>query len=308
MPRGRAQFETHKRQRSATPPDTLYKYVSLKTAQTIVKSGKLRFQSPLRYNDPFDCQWNPHWVVNTEEAKLFASKLLRKSLLDESVWPKNADAQHRRAAELDRKVLLDLPKTKREQHVSKLVDKYLFAKDTDASWRRKIRDIQERLRVFCLTEDPLSILMWSHYGSNHTGVVLCFDTSTLENSFSRPLEAVQYKSELPCLLDYKEWYRSIMFGLPRERTEGIYEALCLTKHEGWKYEKEWRFVWTSPPGTIGEFQDYTFSSEALIGVIYGCRVPSKDKDMLDKLLGDKFPDISSHTLIQHNSNFALDYA
>jgi hypothetical protein len=35
----------------------------------------------------------------------------------------------------------------------------------------------EGWRIYCLTTDPASVLMWSHYGSCHAGICLEFDAS-----------------------------------------------------------------------------------------------------------------------------------
>jgi hypothetical protein len=74
--------------------------------------------------------------------------------------------------------------------------------------------------VFCLTEDPLNLLMWSHYASEHKGLVVGFDTSNY--FFRQDLYKVTYKNQRIGDITDKE--------------------LLTTKSNDWMYEKEFRLI------------------------------------------------------------------
>jgi len=73
---------------------------------------------------------------------------------------------------------------------------------SNAGWRQKSIDdfsacnqlVISHRRLYCLTPDPCSTLMWSHYADNHRGICLEFDTTN--PLFSDALE-VAYRSEYP---------------------------------------------------------------------------------------------------------------
>lgn len=86
MPRGDEHFEDYIRSRSVRPPQTLYKYTTAETACRVLATGKLRHQSPLRYNDPFDSQWDALWFVQTPEYIALERSLLNQALRDRDSW------------------------------------------------------------------------------------------------------------------------------------------------------------------------------------------------------------------------------
>ncbi len=91
MPRGDEHFDEYVRSRTVSPPKILYKYTTVETARIILSTGKLRFQSPLRYNDPFDSQWDLLWPAFTPDARQYERELHREALLNPAAWPPDAD-------------------------------------------------------------------------------------------------------------------------------------------------------------------------------------------------------------------------
>jgi hypothetical protein len=86
------------------------------------------------------------------------------------------------------------------------------------------------------------------------------------------LEQVAYMDAPPCLVDPQKWIGSLVFGTPTSwDLEGREREFALVKHSDWKYEKEWRFVWIDPPGTLTDFGDHPFAPGALVELIAGSR-------------------------------------
>jgi Protein of unknown function (DUF2971) len=97
----------------------------------------------------------------------------------------------------------------------------------DTQW---IDALDNTIGVLSLSEVPDNLLMWSHYGEQHSGIVIEFDgyhetlgggreTKTVANTLHR----VVYSEYRPTVLDQHN-----------------FTTLFLTKAPDWDYEKEWR--------------------------------------------------------------------
>ena len=65
-------------------------------------------------------------------------------------------------------------------------------------------------KIYCLTPDPLSPLMWSHYGGNHAGICLEFH---LGNLLVNKVLGVCYQQEYPSILPgemFERWKEMIL--------------------------------------------------------------------------------------------------
>lgn len=112
-------------------------------------------------------------------------------------------------------------------------------------------------RVYCLAEDPLSILMWSHYAAKHTGICLEFH---LGNPLFMKVLPVEYQDDFPDID-------------PSEMYDRVDEAV-LTKAKCWEYEKEFRLIGGPhlPEGDcLRTYEDrFKLPPLALVSVIVGC--------------------------------------
>ena len=122
--------------------------------------------------------------------------------------------------------------------------------------------MQKQSAVFCMTETNDNILMWAHYADQHTG--FCLEFSTDNPLFSRARQVI-YTRYLP-----KQ--SVIEFFTAKERPLPLY---LVTKAEDWAHEKEWRL---GDPGSGLGPQEYP--SEALTGVILGCRMDEKNRKQI----------------------------
>jgi hypothetical protein len=272
MPLGNDQYEAYKRAGTVMPPGILYKYTTVKTARTILSTRTLRFQSPLNYNDPFDSQWDPLWTAKTPEAMKYERSLIEQAVRDPKSWPANADPMHRQAMDTERTRIESLPEQERDQAITKFVQDAV-SKPENYRWFDQWRhNFQRRLRVLCLCEDPCSDLMWAHYANEHRGVVLGFNIAVMEDHIMRPLEPVMYQDEPPQLVDYKEWFRSQVFGWNwKPDSDDVLRKLVLTKHSPWRYEREWRFALSAPQKALVDFMDIAFPAASLAELVTGFR-------------------------------------
>lgn len=135
------------------------------------------------------------------------------------------------------------------------------------------RDAIERARgcygVLSLSEEPLSVTMWTHYAQNHEG--LCVQLSTRGNQFFGRAKKVRY-------LEHYPGFHALETPMSEQ-----YDKIFLTKSPEWSSEREWRLVHHAGPG------NYPFPPDALTGVIFGLRTPASTRDRVASWLEDGPP-------------------
>lgn len=224
--------------------DVLYKYRDISNAnyryvERIFTHNELYFSKPLDFNDPFDCQPRFSLEASTKEKRDYLKDRFPK------IFP-GLSRQQRRIQ------IKSLVKTNR------LADPGLL-KSLEGEHRKRIL---EETGVFCLSEIPDHILMWSHYSSSHTGICIEFEASSKTKFFSLA-QRVHYQKDYPVL------------NVIKDSPDEILEKALLTKAKFWEYEKEWRISWQdNPPGV------YRFPNGLLKGVIFGSRINEQDKEMV----------------------------
>lgn len=308
MALGDEHFAEHIRTRPRNPLPILYKYTTAETAYSILSSGKLRFQSPLLYNDPFDSQWDTLWPLSTLEAREYEQSLIENAIRDPASLPPDADPAIREALEWERARIALLPEDQHSGAIAAFAKRASENSSNPDPLIERVRDIRRRMRILCLCENGQSILMWSHYAFQHQGVMLGFDSAIMEHSFQRALEPIAYRDDLPHLIEPERWIRANVFGLPdrpvwKENVRDREWALC--KHSGWQYEQEWRFVWNAPPGTEGEYAHYSFPPHALAEVVMGCRTDKTKAAELRALAQKLQPRVRFYQMSKHPSRFEL---
>lgn len=99
--------------------------------------------------------------------------------------------------------------------------------------------LSRRFGVLSLSEVAASSLMWSHYGAQHRGLIIGFDSS---HAFFRPklelarLRKVTYSDERP------RFALGALTTSDDEHTTQTVEALLFSKSVEWAYEREWRMI------------------------------------------------------------------
>ena len=138
-----------------------------------------------------------------------------------------------------------------------------------------------------------SVLMWSHYGSEHAGVCLQFDPARDVRVFHAALH-----------LDYDDQYPMIDWVVDFHK--GIGDSL-LRKHTRWRYEEEHRI---SAPDQAGRF--LPFRAEALSGIVFGCRAAPDLEQMIRGLLSERrangLPNVRLYRAEQHSRRYDLRIA
>lgn len=88
--------------------------------------------------------------------------------------------------------------------------------------------LQRKVFVACFSERNNSMLMWSHYAEQHTGLCVGYRLHELIEKYN--IFPVIYNNQMPQISDISNADKSI-----------LYQSI-LTKCEDWSYEKEWRII------------------------------------------------------------------
>lgn len=98
------------------------------------------------------------------------------------------------------------------------------------------------VRVSCFTTNPNSVVMWSHYASQHTGICIEFNESSIRSSpkFLGLVHPVRYAKQLFDLTQ-------VFSPLTPDKDNAFFPIIAAChKSEEWSYEKEWRLVAVDP--------------------------------------------------------------
>lgn len=222
-------------------PEFLYRYYRFdEYTEKIFTNNEIYFQIPSKFNDPFDSRIA--FVLNgTEEEK---QRFLQRNL------------------PLARPDLT-------EQEINEISSKPSNIKKFFDDFCRRQSKRPDELGIYCLTNLKDNILMWAHYSDNHKGFCLEFDYQNDE--FFQEALPVEYSETRPTFNEL-----DITIG-ESNKFANKFAELLLIKAEDWKYEDEWRLVYTPDRGGPGI---HTFPENLLTGVILGFQIASENRDKI----------------------------
>lgn len=143
-----------------------------------------------------------------------------------------------------------------------------------------IEKILDNYLFYCVTDDPINNLMWSHYSNSHNGFCIEWDSSSMSP------EKVSYQDSLPTL-DLLELIES-NFGLrtKEEITSQAWIALRIKLKE-WKYESEYRINLNNKDHNLivkdlGRLALVKYQPEWIKSIIFGYRMPKETREYIRK--------------------------
>ena len=229
----------------------LYRYRGM-TSKDLARTFthcELYFTSPTQFNDPFDC--NPPFSItdySENDLRDYTQETFRRN------FPGISDPEL---------------KGKTEKSVASILRNYSSVSHFAEHFNRICLEVNSEIGVLCLSEKPDDILMWSHYGDCHRGIVLQFDKSELNKSGFNYCQKVDYENNIVTLKD---------MNINRTNPLKLAELVLLKKAAHWKYEEEWRIIVDPSLNDIPGCRIYKFPKEVLTGVIFGCKMAPEDKN------------------------------
>jgi hypothetical protein len=244
---------------------SLYKYRAFNEySLSNLKNDTIWLAKPGSFNDPFDCA--------LEVDKTFSAKRYRS-------WSK----------ELGKMIGMSKAKIKNKLNIDFSSKKVLTrqARNHINTMYAELIALFENLGVYCMTEVPDNILMWSHYADSHRGFCLEHDRSEDNPLGSSSLDMTEWGTEVEREM---QWTKKVSYA-------SAYPTICildlltatnwralhlflLTKSVDWAYEEEWRL--TGYPGGRNVPNPGRIKS-----VIFGMRMVPEHREQLIRELEDR---------------------
>ena len=223
--------------------------------------SRLWLSTPIAFNDPFDMRGRFIFEGNPEAKKSHLMNTLKE------FGP-------------------DLTNQEREIGASELLAAGDFPKILENNYEQQ----RQNFGVCSFAGDVRNILMWAHYGSNHSGVCLQFQLAEDLQIFGRAI-SVEYSSEYPIMNYLADFQKSMTPTLFR-------------KSKGWEYERERRIVHCN-----GANSCLTFSPSALTALVLGCEMQAASEEIVKNLLEERqdkgFPPVKIFRAFRHGTQYRL---
>jgi hypothetical protein len=293
---------------TVTHPTHFFKYCTAKVAKIILATSKVRWSSPVLFNDPFDCYFSLEPKVDLaackdEHRERFLDVIFQEqepafvsgNPLVPEIRKLREMAQRENRGEMARRFDLVYPRIVKGVEALSLEERKI--------WEQQSRDY----RLFCVCEINDNLLLWSHYTACHTGVAFQFEC--LED-LDVPLRAalqVDYADVAPGVAD-KEEIIGYSLGLRGvEPPLNLWKRLVTTKARCWEHEKEWRVLTTSRGQESQAYDDYRFNPREISKVYLGCRMSEEDRQDILHFLTGPFGHVEAYQAKQNPIMYRLNF-
>lgn len=235
-----------------------------------IRSNYLWFSDPLEFNDPYDCNLLFNTDNSEEEIKNFITKEKLKRL---RIGDPNA---------------LRVPTNDLVNYYKK--DPIALRSALHSIIIKKLKDFG----ICCFSENPLDLLMWSHYADKHKGICILFDIEEDINFFTFPIK-----------VHYPERYPN--FNYIRDRNNesaSLIQFLFGNKPKNYSYEDEVRVIKASN-STCNHRGKMSISKSAFKKVFFGYKMSEAPKKELYKLFTTSGYKLSFHNMYLKENDFGL---
>lgn len=251
------------------PPPVLFKYRStapdsLPYTRAMLEKQELFMATRVMFNDPFECRPEYSYSCTKEQLRVFANRVLQKAPL--------TSAQRRaRVAEIVR--------TRRDK----------LPVDFAGVVTQLNKEMDVKVGIYCLSARRDHLLMWSHYGSSHTGVCVGFDAESSDSPF-RNARPVQYSRDYPVCR---------VFADDREEVQA---RATYTKADVWSYEEEWRLINYRDGASVKRFEP-----RLLVSITLGARIDKSLAEDVAAIARDKYPHAKLDRAVLTRSKYGLEF-
>lgn len=265
----------------------VYRYFSPDSGLETLQNRQFILRDIRSFNDPFELL--PRMNPPTEEEIVKAHTSERNIKLFHE--------QHGKQLGLDEQQCKDAYK----QYTPELIEFTLQNSERNVQKARRgmLANCANGFRLLCCSHTCESILMWSHYAKNHSGIVLEFETNELQNDLCLDFGTleVSYRTSPPFMPNPP-------FQSEEEMMKNLYKVMG-TKASFWSYEEEVRIVIPIDSPNQGAFP---FQPLAIKSVIVGCSAAPEFIVSLKEVLGKSdFKHIELMRAHIHERDYKLDF-
>jgi hypothetical protein len=263
-------------------PNIFYKYAQDSIIKIVLSSGKLRWSSPLIFNDTNEFQQMPTFKPTIEEDW---TKLL--DIFCECIY-NNLPIDKKLITSQTKLRIIEIKQLK-ELGYSKDKIKLIKAPISQSEMQNRLKITLEekdlkKARVLCLTSTYDNKKMWENYSNSHTGCVLGF--ISIESLDSPTLEAkkVNYINGDRIISTGEDF---ILNGNTSQLRKQTINSICFTKTMDWSYEEEWRIL-TWRDNENEEHQDFKFYPQELESITFGIKTTEEYKLEIINIINTKY--------------------
>lgn len=280
-----------------------YKYMSADTAKIVLTNSTLRWSSPILFNDPFDVQFDLHVEYDKENViELALNDIWLAYSGGPKLPPKNLFVI---LLEVLRAQTADMSEEELKAEFRPAIEEGLLkAENALPRFHQEVRQVISDVKLLCFSEVFDNILMWSHYGKDHSGVVLRFSCIEELDSAWGAATPVRYRKKMPLLLDEKQTV-SLFLGDGPNRNEILNDSVY-TKAEDWSYEREWRLFGGRDQTKL--YEDFKFDEKEMTAVYFGCRMTEGDRNEIMQLTKERFPQAEMFFAKKSERSFSLEFS
>lgn len=254
---------------------SLFKYININSGILALKNCNIYFNSPLQFNDPYDCDTSLIEI----ESKYFEKLVKIEFQKFKSKFSTLAAIKKMKTPNLT--VLYPSFKNDMKHQLKK--------------------DLLSQTRITCFSEVPTNPLMWAHYSNKHMGICIEYDSQQLIiylSKINRVLQAPGFFLKV----DYKETLSKVYYD------EGNYEKLLewvRAKSKDWSYEREIRYV-------VPNWKDSIFGNSLpinnqIIKKIYlGNRIKAEDELKVKQICKTDFPHVQIVKMALSDKEYGLE--
>ena len=290
--------------------ERFFKYTSASTALKILETSTVRYSCPLLFNDPFDAQSGLHFDFEIESLpeKVF-QRIEQLVSSDTKPVPQEGNLlgeaitimwENKSTHGFPREDIWNLVRphlVKLKDHAIRLQSEY-----QNVWWN----DFLPRLSVFSVAEDNDNLLMWSHYGINHAGVVFSFRVLPQDDNPLCIARPVVYRDTPPSFFTEQQWLDDI-FGVRKLDHTALYFQYAYVKSSVWAHEKEWRVWDLLPQPSPTRYYDYPLWNKEVEAVYFGCNIAPESKAAIMSLLSRKYPEAKLFQARKRSDEYKLEF-
>ena len=289
---------------------SFFKYASPDTVLAVLKNRTVRYSSPLTFNDPFDIQVGLHFE--------FDLNALHERILDRLRELAVAPTEPRVDAtdpwgQLVLAARQHYPKHGFPHDRWRTMTSEVFGWLTDEI-KTTQRQVQERWRntllpgsrVFSVSEDRDSLLMWAHYAQDHTGAVFEFLSLPEEDNPLSVARPVMYVNHPPAFFTEAEWLDDIL-SIQKFNVTDLTRRYVYSKSMHWSYEREWRVWYPRIPAPEMLYEDMPIRQSEFVALYIGCRAKDSFAAEAISLARDAFPNARLFRARRREDDYALEY-
>lgn len=234
----------------------------------ILTHNELYLSSPNQFNDPFDSSLPFQYRKKDLKPRKIYKRMYQMSIIE---WPLMTHSE-------------------RDRIIKERIGSGAFINSKYSKERHEnfIKEINEEIGIYSLSENKSNILMWSHYADSHKGYCIGLDYNILLK-IVRSIGPVTYSDKFPVLSLF-----------PKDPVADFMQ-LFMTKSIDWAYEREIRIIMRYKARQTVKIPD-----ECIKEIIFGYKMEEPHKKEIMDLIKTKSTPIEIFEATANDEKFKLD--